>query len=63
MNTLQMLVKDTVRIYNTQCPHSSCQMLTPDFMRKQREIVTKTYKNPTVSSVRLKQSDKITNFV
>jgi transposase InsO family protein len=43
-NTLKMLVKDSISIYNNQRPHASCRMQTPDRMHKQSVIIIKTYK-------------------
>lgn len=44
IKTMKPILKDAVRIYNTQRPHWSCQMRTPEQMHLQREIKIKTYK-------------------
>lgn len=44
IKTMKSILKDAVRIYNTQRPHWSCQMRTPEQMHLQREIKIKTYK-------------------
>lgn len=41
---IRLLVKDSVKIYNTKRPHLSCQMKTPEQMHKQSSIKIKTYK-------------------
>jgi putative transposase len=45
IQTMQLLVKDTVRLYNTKVPHYSCYMRTPEQMHEQKEIEIKSYKN------------------
>lgn len=45
IDTMKLLVKDAVRIYNTKRPHWSCYMKTPDEMHKQKDIEIRTYKN------------------
>jgi transposase InsO family protein len=45
LHTMELLVKDAVRIYNTKRPHYSCYMRTPDQMHAQETIKIKTYKN------------------
>ena len=45
IQTMKLLVKDAVRIYNTKRPHYSCHMRTPDQMHEQKEIKIRTYKN------------------
>ncbi|KAA6308559.1 hypothetical protein EZS27_039797, partial [termite gut metagenome] len=45
INTLKLLVKESVHIYNAKRPHASCRMNTPDWMHKQCEVKIKTYKN------------------
>ena len=38
MQTMRLLVKDTVEIYNTKRPHWSCHMKTPEQMYKQNSV-------------------------
>lgn len=45
IHTMNALVKDAVRIYNTKRPHFSCMMRTPEQMHAQETIKIKTYKN------------------
>ena len=45
IDTMKLIVKDAVRIYNTKRPHWSCYMKTPDEMHKQKLIKIRTYKN------------------
>ncbi|WP_368666938.1 IS3 family transposase [Dysgonomonas sp. 511] len=45
INTMKLLVKDAVRIYNTKRPHWACYMKTPAEMHKQKSIEIRTYKN------------------
>lgn len=45
INTMKLLVKDSIRIYNNIRPHYSCSMLTPQKMHQQRSIEMKTYRN------------------
>ena len=47
IDTMKLLVKDSVRVYNSIRPHLSCLMNTPDYMHKQQRIKIKTYKNST----------------
>ena len=44
IKTMKLLVGDAVRIYNTQRPHYSCYMKTPDQMHKQNKLRIRTYK-------------------
>lgn len=48
---LRTLVKDCINIYNTERPHLSCRMNTPDFMHKQSAIKIKTYKTKRVKEI------------
>ena len=41
---MNLLIKQSVGIYNNLRPHWSCHMKTPDFMHQQREIKIRTYK-------------------
>ena len=45
IKTMQVLVKDTVNIYNTKRPHWSCYMKTLEQMHQQRIVKIRTYKN------------------
>jgi len=47
--TMKLLVKDAVRIYNTQRPHYSCYMKTPEQMYMQKKIKIRSYKNKNIS--------------
>ena len=53
INTLNLLVRDAVRIYNTARPHWSCHLNTPEQMRKQKQIKIKTYKKSHISKASL----------
>lgn len=44
IKTMKLIVQDAVRIYNTQRPHWSCYMKTPEQMHRQRNIKIRTYK-------------------
>lgn len=41
---LKAQVKHAINSYNTQRPHISCSMLTPEQMHKQNQVVIKTWK-------------------
>jgi Transposase and inactivated derivatives len=45
IQTMKLLVKDAVHIYNTKRPHYSCHMRTPEQMHIQNAIKIRTYKN------------------
>ena len=45
INTMKLLVKDAVRIYNTKRPHWSCYMKRHDDMHEQKSVEIRTYKN------------------
>lgn len=45
IQTMRLLVKDAVEIYNTKRPHWSCYMKTPEQMHKQNSVKIRTYKN------------------
>jgi len=40
----RLFIDNSIGIYNSQRPHYSCYMLTPDQMHKQNEIQMRTYK-------------------
>jgi transposase InsO family protein len=44
MDTLNILLKDSIRVYNTLRPHASCLMNTPQWMHRQESVKIKTYK-------------------
>jgi len=44
IQTMKLIVKDAVRIYNTKRPHWSCYMRTPEQMHRQKQIKIRTYK-------------------
>ncbi len=44
LKMMQIIVKQSINIYNTKRPHWSCQLLTPEQMHKQMKIKRKTYK-------------------
>ena len=51
MKTMKSLVKDAVRIYNTQRPHWSCYMKTPEQMHDQTQVKIRSYKKANSSKV------------
>ena len=44
IQTMKLIVKDAVRIYNTKRPHWSCYMRTPEQMHLQKQVKIRTYK-------------------
>jgi len=44
IENMDLLIKESVDIYNNLRPHYSCYMHTPDEMHKQRKIKIRTYK-------------------
>lgn len=48
LELMKCLVKESIKIYNTERPHLSCNMKTPQFMHQQSDIVIKTYKTKRV---------------
>jgi putative transposase len=44
LETLRMVVAETIEIYNTERPHFSCSLLTPSQMHLQNHVSIKTYK-------------------
>ena len=44
IQTMKLIVKDAVRIYNTKRPHWSCYMRTPEQVHLQKQIKIRTYK-------------------
>ena len=52
VDTLQLmekLVSQSIDVYNTQRPHLSCEMNTPEFTHGQNKLKRKTYKNLNLS--------------
>lgn len=50
---MQIIVKESIEIYNDQRPHCSNYMLTPEQMHKQSKIQMKTYKTKSSSKIDL----------
>ncbi|MND42027.1 Integrase core domain protein [compost metagenome] len=44
LNAAFRQTSQSINLYNTLRPHSSCQLLTPQQMHQQQEIIIKTYK-------------------
>jgi len=44
LELMKSLVKQSIKIYNTDRPHLSCHMHTPEYMHGQSEVVIKTYR-------------------
>jgi len=42
---MQILIDNSIQIYNTERPHYSNYMLTPELMHQQRKIIMRTYKS------------------
>ena len=45
LQTMKLLVKDAVRIYNTKRPYWSSYMQMPEQIHAQNQVKIKTYKN------------------
>ncbi len=63
MLTLKAIVKESVAIYNTNRPHLSCYMLTPEQMHRQQGLIRPTYSKAKPANEMLAGSNKINNFV
>ena len=50
LKTMQNLVEDSVKRYNTKRPHYSCHYNTPEHMHQQKTIKIKTYKSKRLSN-------------
>jgi len=50
IETMKIVVKESVEIYNQNRPHYSNQLLTPNQMHKPSEIKIKTYKTKNSST-------------
>ncbi len=48
IKTMGKIIKESVNIYNSERPHLSCNLLTPNEMHKQNVIERKTYKVKTI---------------
>ena len=44
LTLMKCLVKQSIKIYNNERPHLSCQMHTPEYMHGQNDVVIKTYR-------------------
>ena len=55
LEILKKIVAETVLIYNTERPHLSCSLLTPNQMHQQQTIKIKTYKTKNLSKEALTQ--------
>jgi putative transposase len=53
LKTMQLLVAEAVRAYNTLRPHLSCSMNTPEQMHLQRKVKIKSYKKAESCKVNL----------
>jgi len=45
MELMNLLIKESIDIYNNERPHLSCQMKTPNQMHKQNQITIKNYRS------------------
>ena len=50
LDLMNELMRQSIMIYNTQRPHLSCHMYTPEKMHQQSEITIKTYKRKRVEN-------------
>lgn len=53
LNVMKVLLADSIQIYNTERPHYSCHLLTPNQMHKQQTIKMRTYKTKNRSQPEL----------
>lgn len=44
LELMQLLIDESIKIYNSERPHLSCALMTPDWMHQQRKLKRKTYK-------------------
>ena len=49
LDVTQLIVSESINIYNQERPHLSCNFLTPNQMHKQQAVKIKTYKTKTGS--------------
>ena len=52
---MEILVKQSIEIYNQYRPHFSCNMLTPSQMHKQKIVKIKTYKTENLRELQLSE--------
>ena len=50
LKTMQNLVSDSIKIYNSKRPHYSCYYNTPEQMHQQKRIKIRTYKSKRASN-------------
>lgn len=50
---MRQLVKEIIHIYNTQRPHLSCEMKTPEWMHAQQGHPIRTYRRKTPCNLQL----------
>jgi putative transposase len=50
LKTMQKLVSDSIKIYNSKRPHYSCYYKTPEQMHQQKRIKIRTYKSKRPSN-------------
>jgi len=55
IETMKILVKQSIDIYNKYRPHWSCYMLTPEQMHQQKNIKIRTYKNKNLRELQLSE--------
>jgi putative transposase len=55
LKTMNILVKQSIEIYNQIRPHWSCNMLTPNQMHKQNKVKIKTYKSKNLRELQLSE--------
>ena len=53
INVMKELVTETIQIYNSERPHYSSHLLTPNQMHQQQTIKMKTYKTKNSSQLEL----------
>ena len=53
INVMKELVSETIKIYNSERPHYSSHLLTPNQMHQQQTIKMKTYKTKNRSELEL----------
>ena len=52
LDLMRELIRQSIMIYNTQRPHLSCHMYTPEKMHQQSEMTIKTYKRKRVENTK-----------
>ena len=53
---MQILIDESIKIYNTERPHFSCELLTPEMMHQQRELKRKTHKMKKQNTLKVEYS-------